>query len=115
MNKIFKKHKNDLILIGVILSLALTLLLILKLTAKNGKTVKVIVDGKEEYTYNLSEDIETKILTDGNKQNTLVIKDGKAFVESADCPDKICVSHRAISNVGETIVCLPHKVVISVE
>ena len=115
MNKTIKKHKNDLILIGVILSLALILLLILKLTAKSGKAVKVIIDGKEKYTYNLSEDIKTVILTDKDKQNTLVIKDGKAYVESADCPDKICVSHRAISNVGETIVCLPHKVVISVE
>lgn len=115
MTKMFKKHKNDLILIGVILSLALILLLFLKLAAKSGKTVKVIIDGKEKYTYNLSEDIETKILTNGNKQNTLVIEDGKAFIQSADCPDKICVSHRPISNVGETIVCLPNKVVISVE
>ncbi len=115
MNKILKKHKNDFILIGAILSLALIGLLVLKLTAKNGKNVKVIIDGKEKYTYNLSEDIKTVILTDKGKQNTLVIKNGKAFVESADCPDKICVSHRAISNVGETIVCLPHKVVISVE
>ena len=89
--------------------------MISKLTAKSGKIVKIIIDGKEKYTYNLSEDIKTEILTEGNKQNTLVIKDGKAFIESADCPDKICVSHRAISNAGETIVCLPHKVVISVE
>ena len=28
--------------------------------------------------------------------------------------DKICVNHAAISKKGETIVCLPHKVVVEV-
>ena len=41
-------------------------------------------------------------------------KDGKASMAKADCPDKICVNHAAISKKGETIVCLPHKVVVEV-
>ncbi|MGI6029901.1 MAG: NusG domain II-containing protein [Eubacteriales bacterium] len=44
--------------------------------------------------------------------NVLEIRDGKAFMQSADCPDQICVHMAPISREGETIVCLPHKVVI---
>ena len=43
-----------------------------------------------------------------------VIKDGKAWVKEADCPDKICAKHRPISRSGESIICLPHKLVITV-
>lgn len=47
-------------------------------------------------------------------RNLLVIKDGKASMKEADCPDKICVAHKPICKKGETIVCLPHKVVVEV-
>ena len=35
-------------------------------------------------------------------------------MEWADCPDQICVNHRAVSREGESIICLPNQVVISV-
>ena len=44
----------------------------------------------------------------------LIISGGKADMESADCPNQICVHHSAISHTGETIVCLPNRVVIEV-
>jgi len=53
-------------------------------------------------------------LTDSGK-NVLVIENGEASIKSATCPDKICVSHRKISKSGETIVCLPNKVVVEIE
>ena len=46
--------------------------------------------------------------------NRLVIKDGKAWVETASCPDGICAAHKPIHREGESIVCLPNKVVITV-
>ena len=47
--------------------------------------------------------------------NLLVIQDGKADVTEASCPDGICVNHRAISKQGQSIVCLPNKVVVEIE
>ncbi len=35
-------------------------------------------------------------------------------MKEADCPDKVCVGMRRISKSGETIVCLPHKLVIAI-
>ncbi|MBQ2815231.1 MAG: NusG domain II-containing protein [Clostridia bacterium] len=114
-NKI-KKVRNDIILVAIILSLSLIGFLIFKLTMKDGNHISVSINGKEKYSYSLSDSIETDIITgeNGENTNTLVIKDCKAYIKSATCPDKICVGHRPISKDGETIVCLPHKIVISV-
>jgi hypothetical protein len=117
MDKLLNKHKNDFILIGTVVILTLICIIVFVLFAKKGETVKIIVDGKTEYTYNLGDNIETVVLTGENEEfnNTVVIKKGKAYVESANCPDKICVAHNAISKEGQTIVCLPHKLVVAVE
>ena len=36
-------------------------------------------------------------------------------MEWADCPDQICVSHRKISRDGESIICLPNQVVVTIQ
>ena len=109
------KHnfKNDLLLISSILLFSLVLFAIFKLNLKDGKKVKVIVDSKEKYCYNFNNDTEAVIDSDG-KTNVLVIQNGEADSKSANCPDKIGVKHRKISKTGETIVCLPHKLVVEV-
>lgn len=43
------------------------------------------------------------------------IKDGYADCTEADCRDGLCVNQKKISKVNETIVCLPHKVIIEIE
>ena len=64
----------------------------------------------------LSQDVRVEIRTGEHEQNlnVLVIKDGVAYVESASCPDGICSSHRPISREGESIACLPNRVIINV-
>ena len=76
-----------------------------------GASVEVTVDGAIYGTYPLDVDKEIPIQKDGKTTNLLVIKDGKADVTEADCPDKLCVHQKAISKTNETIVCLPNKVV----
>ena len=79
-----------------------------------GASVEVTVDGAIYGTYPLDVDKEIPIQKDGKTTNLLVIKDGKADVTEADCPDKLCVHQKAISKTNETIVCLPNKVVVQV-
>lgn len=108
-----KKLRNDILLVGGIVVFALLLFVVFKLNLKDGNLVKVSIDNQVKDCYNFNEDGEYTI-TSGKNTNVLVIKDGTAFIKSADCPDKICVHHRPISKVGETIVCLPHKVVVEI-
>lgn len=109
-----KKIRNDILLCVVILVVALICFLIFKLTMKDGSYAVVLIDGEEKYRYSLSENGE-HLIKNGEFENLLVIKDGKAYVSNANCRDKICVSHRAVSGTGENIVCLPHKLVVSIK
>lgn len=114
--------RNDIILISVIAIISVALLLVWKLVYLKGQNadsdafVKVTVDGRVYGTYPLSKDdtIEIKNV-DGDVTNTLVIKDGVADVTAADCPDHLCVKQKAISKEGESIICLPNKVVVTVK
>lgn len=109
-----RKYKNDIIFIAAILAVVAIAAVALLLLRGEGSTVTVEVDRQIIGTYSLAIDRVVDITTDDGEMNRLVIRDGKAFMESATCPDGVCVSHRPISREGETIVCLPHKVVVTV-
>lgn len=108
--------RNDIIFIAAILLVAAVGLLYLFVFKSGGDTVKVTVDGELYGIYSLSEDITEDIITgeDSQNLNCLIIKDGKAYIETASCPDGICVAHRPVFRNGESIVCLPNKVVVTV-
>jgi hypothetical protein len=110
------KFRNDLIFIAAILALVAMGAAALLLLRGQGSAVRVEVDGTVIGTYALSVNREVEILTGENveERNLLVIKDGEATVSAATCPDGICAAHKPISREGESIVCLPHKVVITV-
>lgn len=115
--KFTKRHRNDCILIACVLLVAVAGLVYLNFFRTTGDTVTVTVDGAEYGIYPLSENTTEDIFTgDGNLQhNRLVIQDGKAFMESASCPDGICVAHKPVFRDGESIICLPNKVVVTVQ
>lgn len=105
--------RNDVILIFAVLLVATVIGLLLALTGKEGDTVTVTVNGAPYGSYSLYENRTVEIVTEAGT-NCLVIKNGEAFVEAASCPDGICVAHRPIKSTRESIVCLPHGVVISI-
>lgn len=111
-----RKFRNDLIFIGGLLIAVALAGLAFFLLRGEGSRVTVEVNGRLIGTYSLSEDRTVEIITgkDGSELNLLVIRDGEAFVDTATCPDGICAAHRPISRKGESIVCLPHQVVITV-
>ena len=113
MNK-KRKLKNDIILAVIVVAVAATGLLLLNVFKTEGSFAVVKIDGKETARYPLSVNTEVVIETGDNGKNTLVIENNKAFMKDANCPDKICEGHSKISYKGETIVCLPHKVVIEI-
>ena len=79
--------------------------------AEDGDRVRVTINGDKVAEYLLNNDI-TVSLNGGT--NTLIIKDGKARISEADCPDKVCVSQGWVSRMGECITCLPNKLVVEV-
>ncbi|MBQ2296130.1 MAG: hypothetical protein II257_03180, partial [Clostridia bacterium] len=64
-----KNVKNDLILVGVILSLSLIGFFIFKLTMKDGNLVSVSINGDEKYKYSITDNLETDIITGDDDEN----------------------------------------------
>ncbi len=108
-----KTHRNDAILIAVLLLLGGALALFLRATRQRGGCASVQVDGEVLMELPLGEDAQV-VLGSGGHTNTLVIENGTARVAAADCPDQICVRQGAVRYEGESIVCLPHKLVVTV-
>ena len=108
-----RKRRNDVILVLGLLLVIFAAGLALFLFRSVGDTVTVTVNGEKYAEYSLSEDREVEIRV-GEGYNILVIEEGRAYVRVASCPDGICSSHRPISNDGESIICLPNKVVIEI-
>ena len=108
-----RRLRNDLLLAGIVLLIAVCALVALRLTRQEGAQVLVTVDGAAYGSYPLSEDLRLTI-GDGERYNTLVISGGEAWVEGASCPDKLCEQQGRIHYDGEMIVCLPNKLVVQI-
>ena len=53
-------------------------------------------------------------LEEGTSYNLISVADGNVVVEAADCKDQICVRHKPVSSKGESIICLPHRLVVEI-
>lgn len=108
-----RRHTRDILVVAALLAVAAVCAAVMALTAVPGAHVCVRVDGEELARYPLSQDRRVTLEYGGT--NELVIEGGRARIESADCPDKVCVRTAPISEVGQTVVCLPHKLVVVIE
>ena len=75
--------------------------------------MRVTVDGTVWGTYALNEEQTVQIDT-AYGSNTLRIEGGRTWMEAADCPNRDCVEKGAISKTGQIILCLPHKLSVTV-
>ncbi|MGN0408534.1 MAG: NusG domain II-containing protein [Bacteroides sp.] len=109
-----KKMLHDLILVGAVLAAALAVYALVNVLGRDGQTVVVTVDGTviAEKPITVNDAVEIK---DADGYNRVVIDNREVYMESADCPDKVCVKTGRIRRAGETIVCLPHKVVVEIK
>ena len=105
--------KGDIILSVGIIVLAVACVFGFFLFKTEGKQVVITVDGEVFGTYSISTDQEIEVKTERGV-NIVAIYDGKVSVSEADCPDKYCVNHVAVDETGETVVCLPHRMIVEV-
>lgn len=103
----------DAVLIGGILLIAGILWFFLR-PGRSGAWVIVTVDGVETGRYSLHQDAAIVIDGDAGAYNILTISGGTATVTEANCGDHTCVRTGSIAQEGETIVCLPHRLIISI-
>ena len=96
-------------IIIAILVVAIVVSCVFLFSSNKGAYVVVYENGKESARYSLKNNLTTEIL-DGKM--LLKIENSSCHVLKSDCKNQICVRSKAISNVGERIVCAPNKVSI---
>ncbi|MBQ7012205.1 MAG: NusG domain II-containing protein [Clostridia bacterium] len=106
-----KKLRYDILLIAVLLFVSALSVALMLVFRRGGDRVAVEIDGSLVCEYSLAENGEYPL---NGGTNILVIENGKAYLRYADCPDKVCVNTGKISYVGQTIVCLPNRVAVTV-
>lgn len=107
-------QKKDRLLIISITVIAAVFALVLQLSQRNmGDRIRITIDGSVYGEYLLSED-QVIDIQELSGHNQVVISGGRAYMAEADCPDKYCMAYKPISKCHETIVCLPHKLVVEV-
>lgn len=112
--------KMDIVIIAVLILLSFTPhLIFFKTSQKSSKNNYAIikVDGKIHKKIDLSKvkKSEKVNLNLPNGKNTLLIKNNSIQMKSANCNDALCVKQGNISKVGQTIICLPHKLIIEIK
>lgn len=105
-----KLKKGDII---VIISAIILIIIVSILTfpKSSGSKVEISINGKSQF-YPLNKD--TTIETDGVFKNTVIIKNRQVWISNANCPDKLCENTGKISKKGQSIICVPEKMIVKI-
>ena len=116
--KILKKLDIVVILFLIIISFTPHIILARSLNKDyDTKYVEIKVVNKEYKSINISNIASTQkfeIKTD-KSLNIIHIEKATVKIIHANCKDSLCVKQKSISKVGQSIICLPNKVVVEIK
>ena len=108
-----KLTKSDVVAVTIVLALALTMLLT-PFLFRSEASVLLVSTPNGNYAYTLSQDRQISISSNGYDL-TVVIENGEAYVLESTCHDGVCRASKPISKGGESILCAPAGVRLSVK
>ena len=107
---------------GVVALAVVVLAAVCALTLRSGEgsggalTAVISVDGTETERIVLAELTDTERVVESNGCTLRIrLTRTEVWVESSDCPTQDCVRTGHISRGGQSIVCLPARVIVSLE
>lgn len=106
------------IIVIVLIIIAFGAVSFYKYIYRNQRIAIIKQDGKVIDRIDLSKiknKTEKIIKTKSGEYNKIIIESNKIKIDDSDCRDKICVKQGWISTGGQTIVCLPHRLIITIE
>ena len=106
------KYRVDIIFISALILLSAVTLITVYFTREEGAVAVVEIDGTVAGEYPLSKD---GVFSLNGGTNVLVIEGGAAYLSYSSCPDHICERTGKIRYTGQTIVCLPNRLSVTVE
>ena len=116
MKYLVENRKKEIIFVLLCVGIGVVLLLVSWLGSDPaGAKVIVRVQGEQVAAFSLAQDQTYEIAGADGGTNVLVIEQGTARIDSADCPDELCVQMGKIGRSGQSIICLPHQVVVEIQ
>ena len=107
-------HRSDLLLIAALLLAGLIASAFLFFNRQGGQQAVVRANGQIVARLPLAQDARVPVEIEGSVTNVVVVQDGAVHMEEADCPDHLCIRRGAIRYAGDSIICLPNKVVVEI-
>ncbi|MBS5886443.1 MAG: NusG domain II-containing protein [Clostridium sp.] len=112
--------KLDFVIIAVLMVLSFLPEIILGASIGKGYNntyAEITIAGKIYKTIPLSEHKGEETIEVKTKDglNIIKVKDNKIGIIEADCPDKVCMNPEYIEKPGQSLVCLPHRVMIEIK
>lgn len=108
-----KKLKiGDIIVISVILLIMAGVFCFRLFGFAEGESV-VVAYGETEKVYSLDENARFNVESN-DIMLTVVIENGCVWVDNSNCPEQVCVINGKISRVGQTIACVPARLLIKI-
>ena len=106
--------KKDSLIIVLALAAALLLYGISQISGgASAATVVVTVDGQEVLRRPMAVEDSYEIRQEDGSVNIIAVEDGAVYMKEANCRDGLCIRQGKLKNAAKTIVCLPHKLVVS--
>ena len=108
--------KGDFLIFGLIIVVVITAAIGFYRTPLAASTVTIYVDSREYATYTISEGYEKEIIVKTDYgYNQVTLDSGTVAISDSDCPNYDCVQMGTISQAGDMLICLPHKLMITLE
>jgi len=106
--------KADILIFLAVLLLAGTLFSILALTGRqtDALTADIYVNGALYESVPLADPPRDIEITGAGGVNVLRVEAEQVYMLEADCPGQFCVHQGPIRRAGQTIACLPHRVLV---
>ena len=103
----------DGILLLAVLATGLSLFFLPRHARQTGAYAEINVGGEIVERLPLSEN-RAYLVESTEGVNRIEIRDGGVSVTEADCPDALCMRQGVIRYDGQSLICLPHRVAVTI-
>lgn len=111
--------KGDYVVVLLIFLISVTIFYISKtnLSTSSDSNLIVNVNGEIVERQKLNSEFGEKefVVESEFGKNVIVVEDNSVYIKDSDCKDKTCIKMGKISKVGQSLVCLPNRLIITIE
>ncbi len=107
------KYDKILILLVILASIFGFVLINQSIVQGNQKQVEILINNQLYKKYTLDRGLDEKVIIESFLgKNIIHIDNNQVTMIQSTCPDQICVNMGTITEPGQMIVCLPHRLIV---